>query len=1146
MANLTLRLVKGTPLTNQEVDDNFSALNTDKLELADLVASAVDFDNTASDLLAQTVQAAIAELEVKKINTGDLRVGVTLFPTDTIYSGTDYLAVNDTADAEFNNTAVDVATGGVSQDGLIATVVSEDGIAEGEVTGVNVSLVGNIRKTAGNQNENSDFYFEVYHRDFQTSTDTLIGTSGHTLQVLSATYEEYAANAYISGPVTFDSADRIVLKFYAGDVTANSPEYDIQFGGTSPLRFSMPIALANVVQLENASDIIVASGSFANVLSATDTDVQTALETIDSNALVDAPVDTKSYIRSNGSWQELVIESEKLDIAHHYHVRMHESLGKVYTDGAYYDSQFLFDIGTYTNGIYDYSSSSATFSKEFVHTLPDTAFTGDLDLKQLRWNANLAVADANLMELKFVLVAVEEFYGTERVIGETNSQFITNTAFNDFQFDFFGATFTASGSTTVLPHEYLRVQGFIASSTGNPATLRIEHDPVQGNGEGWCLEIVNYEKDVTDITFPTLPSAAADGSGNYFQQWPYTNINYAAGARMRFGNYQNNFSYLEFFGQGLVLNYRGEFALNSSEVGGTTDWSLRNVDIDVLEGNYDLAVNTGSMVQSASADYTINFDSVNGDNAGIKFRLKSGGSDVIVIPAPTSSAGQFLGGREWHWINAANTTSTVIVDGEAGTIQLNGSNVLTVDDTPTVAGTGVVQRTSGMHWMPISPKTETYFSGSTRSEFGHAIPIVDKNWTWDEYTLSANANVSEYIARIEFPQGAYVGDVGDLQMTVQVRLRHTGSVPIERIAVGYGKRTPEGTETSLGSDITSITSTTSAADYTAALTTTTGLLSVTADDQLFVNVLIGADAGAWEAIISDTGNGSDILTAVPIGVYSGSKRFIGAQDVHIGANDVRIHAHNEARIDGQYVNIGRDDALYTYIDSQVRSEYKSGGSHQFEGSQLEFRADGSLNERVYFQKVQRNDGTSLVDTVDLTFTNYTSQPNAVNVNRVYTTKVNFYNQSSGFQGDFVGTAASLYDADTLALQTDITSLQAQINALSANKIGEAPIDGKTYVRQNGEWIAADLGLDLLIYPFDGGLADTVYFAETMDGGASDTLVFDDAISPVLGGVSNSTYEVSPLISGLADMSTLAGANFNVDGGRASTTLFSSNFDGGAA
>lgn len=33
MTTLTLRTVKGSPLTNQEIDDNFSFLNTDKVEL---------------------------------------------------------------------------------------------------------------------------------------------------------------------------------------------------------------------------------------------------------------------------------------------------------------------------------------------------------------------------------------------------------------------------------------------------------------------------------------------------------------------------------------------------------------------------------------------------------------------------------------------------------------------------------------------------------------------------------------------------------------------------------------------------------------------------------------------------------------------------------------------------------------------------------------------------------------------------------------------------------------------------------------------------------------------------------------------------------------------------------------------------------
>ena len=39
MSTITLRSVKGSPLTNAEVDANFSNLNTDKLESSDAVST---------------------------------------------------------------------------------------------------------------------------------------------------------------------------------------------------------------------------------------------------------------------------------------------------------------------------------------------------------------------------------------------------------------------------------------------------------------------------------------------------------------------------------------------------------------------------------------------------------------------------------------------------------------------------------------------------------------------------------------------------------------------------------------------------------------------------------------------------------------------------------------------------------------------------------------------------------------------------------------------------------------------------------------------------------------------------------------------------------------------------------------------------
>jgi hypothetical protein len=39
MSDITLRGTKGSPLTNQEVDDNFDNLNTEKLQSGDTAAS---------------------------------------------------------------------------------------------------------------------------------------------------------------------------------------------------------------------------------------------------------------------------------------------------------------------------------------------------------------------------------------------------------------------------------------------------------------------------------------------------------------------------------------------------------------------------------------------------------------------------------------------------------------------------------------------------------------------------------------------------------------------------------------------------------------------------------------------------------------------------------------------------------------------------------------------------------------------------------------------------------------------------------------------------------------------------------------------------------------------------------------------------
>ncbi len=64
MSTLTLRNVKGSPLTNTEVDDNFSNLNTDKMEkssnLSDLASAATARTNLDVDQAGTAVAMSIA------------------------------------------------------------------------------------------------------------------------------------------------------------------------------------------------------------------------------------------------------------------------------------------------------------------------------------------------------------------------------------------------------------------------------------------------------------------------------------------------------------------------------------------------------------------------------------------------------------------------------------------------------------------------------------------------------------------------------------------------------------------------------------------------------------------------------------------------------------------------------------------------------------------------------------------------------------------------------------------------------------------------------------------------------------------------------------------------------------------------------
>lgn len=60
MSTVTLRLVKGSPLTNQEVDNNFNNLNTDKLEASNNLSDVTDAATARSNIGAAGTEDILA------------------------------------------------------------------------------------------------------------------------------------------------------------------------------------------------------------------------------------------------------------------------------------------------------------------------------------------------------------------------------------------------------------------------------------------------------------------------------------------------------------------------------------------------------------------------------------------------------------------------------------------------------------------------------------------------------------------------------------------------------------------------------------------------------------------------------------------------------------------------------------------------------------------------------------------------------------------------------------------------------------------------------------------------------------------------------------------------------------------------------
>lgn len=170
----------------------------------------------------------------------DLPSNLTLYPTTTASDiATYFKLVTEIADPDYDNPAVDVATGAITgSNQLISSLATSAGILTGNPGIFTVSTVGNIRRTSGSGE--AEFYFEIYQRN-ASGTETLIATSNATSSVSNTTYEQFNASALFNNG-TFLPTDRIVLKFYGSKVGGGSdPSYQFQFGGAEPVRTIVPV-----------------------------------------------------------------------------------------------------------------------------------------------------------------------------------------------------------------------------------------------------------------------------------------------------------------------------------------------------------------------------------------------------------------------------------------------------------------------------------------------------------------------------------------------------------------------------------------------------------------------------------------------------------------------------------------------------------------------------------------------------------------------------------------------------------------------------------------------------------------------------------------------------------------------------------------
>jgi hypothetical protein len=283
--NYAKPIILGKLFVNVEEESSGYQYNTDlkvthKATLPiDTTIGSVPFDNILNYF--NSINESIDRLSTQ--SPPSLSANLILYPTNASSDVSGYFKmVTNIDNPSYNTTAVNIPTGIINTDNqLLASLVSEPGFIIGNPGVINITTIGNIKRTVGNNNQYAAFYFTISKRDI-SGAETLLTTSNETPDIIIGNiYEEFSAAALLNNG-EFLNTDRIVIKYYA-DLTGNTgSSYDFQFGGTNPVRTLLPVPISSIPS-PKASNIITDTTTFNGILSSADNTVQKALNTLDDH-----------------------------------------------------------------------------------------------------------------------------------------------------------------------------------------------------------------------------------------------------------------------------------------------------------------------------------------------------------------------------------------------------------------------------------------------------------------------------------------------------------------------------------------------------------------------------------------------------------------------------------------------------------------------------------------------------------------------------------------------------------------------------------------------------------------------------------------------------------------------------------------------